>query len=58
MRLLERLHLPRGIAALLMILVLFAALAGLGTILSGPAATWAQKLPEEYSQIAGSAERP
>src|SRR6202167_5042570 len=46
MRLLQRLHLPRGIAALLMILVLFAALAGLGTILSGPAATWAQKLPE------------
>jgi predicted PurR-regulated permease PerM len=51
MRLLQRLHLPRGIAAMLMILVLFAALAGLGTILSGPAATWAQKLPESIPKL-------
>ena len=45
MRWLERVHLPRGIAALLIILVLFGALAGLGTALSAPAASWAQKLP-------------
>ncbi len=45
MRVLERVHLPRGIAALLSILVLFGTLAGVGTALSAPAASWAQKLP-------------
>ena len=45
MRVLERVYLPRGIAALLVILVLFGTLGGLGTALSGPAASWAQKLP-------------
>src|SRR5512142_860233 len=46
MRLLERWHLPRGLAALALIVMLFGALIGLGTALSGPAANWAQKLPE------------
>jgi predicted PurR-regulated permease PerM len=45
MRALERVHLPRGIAALLIILVQFGTLGGLGAALSGPAASWAQKLP-------------
>jgi predicted PurR-regulated permease PerM len=45
MRLLQRLHVPRGISAMILILVLFGVLAGLGTVLSGPAASWAQKLP-------------
>jgi predicted PurR-regulated permease PerM len=45
MRQLKRLSLPRGIAALMIIAVLFGTLAGLGTALSGPAANWAQKLP-------------
>jgi predicted PurR-regulated permease PerM len=45
MRVLERVRLPRGIAAMLMILVLFGSLGGLGTALSAPAASWAQKLP-------------
>jgi predicted PurR-regulated permease PerM len=45
MRVLERVHLPRGVAALLIILVLFGTLGGLGTALSGPVASWAQKLP-------------
>jgi predicted PurR-regulated permease PerM len=45
MRVLERVRLPRGIAAILLILVLFGTLGGLGTALSGPAASWAQKLP-------------
>jgi predicted PurR-regulated permease PerM len=45
MRVFERIRLPRGIAAVLLILVLFGTLGGLGTALSGPAANWAQKLP-------------
>ena len=45
MRVLERVYLPRGITALLVILVLFGTLGGLGTALSGPATSWAQKLP-------------
>ncbi len=44
-RVLERVRLPRGIAAILLILVLFGTLGGLGTALSGPATSWAQKLP-------------
>jgi predicted PurR-regulated permease PerM len=45
MRILERVRLPRGFAAILLILVLFGTLGGLGTALSGPATSWAQKLP-------------
>jgi predicted PurR-regulated permease PerM len=51
MRQLERLYLPRGIAALLIIGVLFGMLAGLGTVLSGPAASWAQKLPSGIPKL-------
>jgi predicted PurR-regulated permease PerM len=45
MRVLQRFRLPRGIAAILLILVLFGTLGGLGAALSAPAASWAQKLP-------------
>jgi predicted PurR-regulated permease PerM len=45
MRVLERVRLPRGIAAILLIFLLFGTLGGLGTALSGPATSWAQKLP-------------
>ena len=45
MRALERVRLPRGVAAVLLILVLFGTLGGLGAALSPPAASWAQKLP-------------
>jgi predicted PurR-regulated permease PerM len=45
MRVLERLRLPRGLAAVFLILALFGTLGGLGAALSGPAASWAQKLP-------------
>src|ERR1700745_2149031 len=40
MRILERLHLPRMLAALLLILALFGTIVGLGTAIAGPAATW------------------
>ncbi len=45
MRALERVRLPRGVAAMLLILVLFGTLGGLGAALSPPAASWAHALP-------------
>src|SRR5690242_393206 len=51
MRLLERWHLPRGMAALALIVMLFGTLIGLGTALSGPAENWAQKLPEGLPKL-------
>ena len=39
------------IAALLIIVLLFGALAGLGAALSGPAASWAQKLPSGIPKL-------
>jgi len=51
MRLLERLHVPRGIGALLIILLLAGALAAFGTVLSGPAGAWAAKLPEGLPRL-------
>jgi predicted PurR-regulated permease PerM len=51
MRVLERIHFPRGIAAILLILMLFGTLGGLGTALSGPAASWAQKLPSGVPKL-------
>jgi predicted PurR-regulated permease PerM len=51
MRAFERVHLPRGIAAIFLILVLFGTLAGLGAALSRPAADWAQKLPSGIPKL-------
>ena len=51
MRALERVRLPRGIAAVFLILVLFGTLGGLGAALSGPAASWAQKLPSGIPKL-------
>ncbi len=51
LRLLERLHVPRILAALLLILALFGMIVGLGTAISGPARTWAAKLPEGIPRL-------
>jgi predicted PurR-regulated permease PerM len=51
MRVLEREHLPRGVAAILVILVQFGTLGGLGTALCVPAASWAQKLPSAIPKL-------
>jgi predicted PurR-regulated permease PerM len=45
MRFFDRLRLPRTIAASVIIMLLFASFVGLGAALSGPAASWAEKLP-------------
>jgi predicted PurR-regulated permease PerM len=51
MRILEQLHVPRILAALLLILALFGTIVGLGTAISGPAGTWAVKLPEGIPRL-------
>jgi predicted PurR-regulated permease PerM len=51
LRILERLCVPRILAALLLILALFATIIGLGTAISGPASTWAAKLPEGIPRL-------
>jgi predicted PurR-regulated permease PerM len=51
MRLLERLCVPRILSALMLILALFGTIVGLGTAISGPAGTWAGKLPEGIPRL-------
>ena len=50
-RILERLHVPRIIASLLVIFALFGTIVGLGAAVSGPAGTWAAKLPEGIPRL-------
>ena len=50
-RLLERAHLPRAVASLLIILVLLAGVVGLGAAIAGPASAWAAKLPQGVSRL-------
>jgi predicted PurR-regulated permease PerM len=50
-RMLERLRVPRILASLLLILALFGTIVGLGTAISGPARTWAAKLPEGVPRL-------
>src|SRR5579864_8010746 len=51
LRLLERLRVPRILAALLLVLALLGTIVGLGTAISGPAGTWAAKLPEGIPRL-------
>jgi predicted PurR-regulated permease PerM len=48
---LEALRVPRALAALLLILVVFATIVGLGAAVSGPAGVWIAKLPEGIPRI-------
>ncbi len=50
-RLLEGVNVPRPLAALLLILILFGAIVGLGAAISGPAAHWASKVPEGIPRL-------
>ena len=50
-RILERLRIPRIIAALLLILTLLGTVVGLGTAISSPARTWTAKLPEGIPRL-------
>jgi predicted PurR-regulated permease PerM len=50
-RILERLHIPRILASLLLILTLFGTIVGLGAAISSPARTWAAKLPDGIPRL-------
>jgi predicted PurR-regulated permease PerM len=51
MRALGRLHVPRTLAALGLIFCVFGAIIGIGAAISGPAASWAQKLPGGVTRL-------
>jgi predicted PurR-regulated permease PerM len=51
LRMLERLHIPRMLASLLLILLLIGTVVALGTAISGPAGHWAGKLPEGIPRL-------
>ena len=50
-RLLERLHVPRILSTLLLISLLFGTIVAFGTALSGPASSWAARLPEGVPRL-------
>jgi predicted PurR-regulated permease PerM len=50
-RALEQVHLPRTLASLVLILVIFGTIVGLTVALSMPASNWAAKLPQGVSQL-------
>ena len=51
LRILQGLRVPRLFAALLQILALFGSIVGLGAAISGPAGSWAAKLPEGIPRL-------
>lgn len=53
-RLLERARIPRGIGALIAILILLAAAGGAISLLASPAASWAAKLPDAIPKVRDS----
>lgn len=56
LRLLHQIHVPKALAALFLILVVFATIAGLGAAISGPAGAWMAKLPEGIPRLHGGVE--
>jgi predicted PurR-regulated permease PerM len=51
LRALERLYVPKTLGAILIILLFFATIVGLGTAISGPAEAWRAKLPEGIPRL-------
>jgi predicted PurR-regulated permease PerM len=51
MRALDRLRVPRSLSALLLIAAIFAVIVAVGAAISGPAASWAAKLPEGIDKL-------
>lgn len=51
MRFFQRLHIPRVVASLTVIALLFTLIGGLGELLSTPATNWAKRLPEGLPRL-------
>ena len=51
LRMLERLRVPKVLGAILLILIVFATIVGLGAAISGPAEAWINKLPEGVPRL-------
>jgi predicted PurR-regulated permease PerM len=51
LRALERLRVPKVLGSILLIIVVLAAIVGIGAAVSGPAQTWVAKLPEGIPRI-------
>jgi len=50
-RLLERIRIPRSVGAIVAVLLVLTTFAGTISLLAGPAATWAEKLPEAIPKL-------
>ena len=48
---LERLHIPRALAALMVVIMVVGGMVGFGALVSTPAVTWVQKLPEGFPRF-------
>ncbi len=53
-RLLEHVHIPRAVGAILSVLLVLAVFGGAASMLAGPAAAWAGKLPEAIPKLRDS----
>ena len=53
-RLLERIHIPRAVGAVLSVLLVLLAFGGTISVLAGPAADWAGKLPDAIPKLRDS----
>lgn len=51
MRVFERIHVPRVIASLVLVALVLALFGGVGELLSGPAASWAKRLPQALPRL-------
>lgn len=51
LRIMERLRIPRAPSAILILLMFFSVIFGLGEMLAQPASTWAEKVPEALSTL-------
>ena len=47
----ERLHIPRAIASLIVVVLVVSGIVGFGAVVSGPAISWVHKVPEGFPRL-------
>lgn len=47
----ERLHIPRSISSLIVVVFVVSGIAGFGAVVSGPAVSWVHKIPEGFPRL-------